>query len=145
MFMETDKAQAFSCSGLEDLSAAAKSVLDLAGSRRIFALSGDMGSGKTTFISALCRQLGVTDQVNSPTFTLVNEYLGIEGEKVYHFDFYRIKSLSEVFDMGFEMYFYSGNYCFIEWPEKIPGLLPEDTVMISINVTNGTRLINLSL
>jgi tRNA threonylcarbamoyladenosine biosynthesis protein TsaE len=104
-----------------------------------------MGSGKTTLISALCRQLGVADQVNSPTFTLVNEYLRIEGEKVYHFDFYRIKSLSEVFDMGFEMYFYSGNYCFIEWPEKIPGLLPEDTVMISINVTNGTRLINLSL
>ena len=143
--METDKLQTFSCAGLNDLDTAARAVLEAAGDRKIFALEGEMGSGKTTFITSLCRQLGVTDQVNSPTFTLVNEYLTGSGQPVYHFDFYRIKSLSEVFDMGFEMYFYSGNYCFIEWPGKIPGLLPENTVMITISVTNGTRLIHLSL
>ena len=143
--METLKAQSFPCTGPEQLDAIAKSVIEFAGNRRVFALTGEMGAGKTTFITALCRQLGVTDQVNSPTFTIVNEYMTSAGETVYHFDFYRIKSLSEVFDMGFEAYFYSGNYCFIEWPDKIPGLLPDNTVMISMNVTNDKRLIQASL
>jgi tRNA threonylcarbamoyladenosine biosynthesis protein TsaE len=143
--MDLTKSHTFKCKQLNELAGVAKAVLEFAAGRRVFAFTGEMGAGKTTFIAEICKQLGVTDQVNSPTFTLVNEYARASGEKVYHFDFYRINSLSEVFDMGFEMYFYSGSYCLIEWPGKIPGLLPEDTVNITITVSNDTRLINISL
>ncbi len=111
--------------------------------QRVFALQGVMGAGKTTLIKALCREIGVKDVVLSPTFALINEYRTGQGESVYHFDFYRIQSLSEAFDLGYEEYFYSGSYCFIEWPEKIGQLLPADCVYIDISVhdDNLTRTI----
>ncbi len=118
------------------------------GSRRVFAFYGQMGAGKTTFIKAVCRQLGVTEPVTSPTFAIVNEY-GVDGvaadvpvRRIYHFDFYRIKRLSEAYDMGFEDYLYSGDLCLIEWPELIEELLPDDAVRVHINVSDdGTRTI----
>ena len=99
---------------------------------RILAFSGEMGAGKTTLIKALCQQLGIEGAVSSPTFSIVNEYAGKNG-RVYHFDFYRLKTQTEALDMGYEEYFYSGDYCFIEWPEKIPDLLPENYVSIAIS------------
>lgn len=91
-----------------------------------------MGAGKTTFIKAICHELGVADIVQSPTFSIINEYKTTTGESLFHFDFYRIKKLEEVFDIGYEDYIYSGSYCFLEWPELIEPLLPEDTVRINI-------------
>ena len=106
-------------------------------------LIGASGSGKTTFIKAVCEELGVTDVINSPTFAIVNEYRSDEtGELIYHFDFYRIKKLEEVYDMGYEDYFYSGALCFIEWPELIEELLPGDAVSVTIEETeDGNRLV----
>jgi len=95
-----------------------------------------MGAGKTTFIKALCRELGVDDIVQSPSFAIVNEYVTATGEPIYHFDFYRIRDVAEVFDIGYENYFYSGNYCFLEWPEKIERLLPEETLRVYISGEN---------
>jgi len=123
-----------SISSLSDLSATAQALLNFAGSQRIFLFYGDMGAGKTTFIKALCAALGVVDDVTSPTFSIVNEYAGT-GTKVYHFDFYRLKNQEEALDMGYEEYFYSNNYCLIEWPEKIPDLLPPHYVRVTIEVT----------
>ena len=108
-----------------------------------FAFYGEMGAGKTTFITSVCHQLGVTDVVNSPSFSIVNEYQlprpadasAKTPHALYHFDFYRIKSIAEVYDIGYEDYFYSPNFCFIEWPELIESLLPDDTVRIHIQVT----------
>lgn len=105
--------------------------------KRIFALKGVMGAGKTTLTKALCQEIGVKDVVLSPTFALINEYRTGQGESVYHLDFYRIQSLSEAFDLGYEEYFYSGSYCFIEWPEKIGQLLPSDCVYIDISINNN--------
>ena len=103
------------------------------GDNTVFAFYGKMGAGKTTFIKALCRELGVEDVVTSPTFAVINEYRSdIAGELIYHFDFYRIKKLEEVYDMGYEDYFYSGALCFIEWPELIEELLPGNTVCVTI-------------
>ena len=101
-----------------------------------------MGAGKTTLIKALCECLGTNEPVTSPTFSIVNEYAGA-GDKIYHFDFYRLKNQTEALDMGYEEYFYSGAYCFIEWPEKIPGLLPEHFIKIRIEVqgNNSRRII----
>ena len=104
------------------------------GDKNVFAFEGSMGSGKTTFIKAVCILLGVSDVINSPTFSIINEYKSsTSGNVIYHFDFYRINSLYEAQAIGVEDYFYSGAYCFIEWAEKIKELLPEDTVFISIN------------
>ena len=128
---------------LSELPSAAKQLLALCGDKKIFAFSGQMGAGKTTFIKALCEALEVRDTISSPTFSIVNEYLSGKGEKVYHFDFYRIKSESEAYDMGYEDYLYSNAWCFIEWPEKIAGLLPPGTVSVTISVSNGTRIIAL--
>jgi len=102
-----------------------------------------MGAGKTTFIKTICNELGVENMVNSPTFAIINEYFTLAGESVYHFDFYRIKKKEEVLDIGYEEYFYSGNYCFMEWPEKIEELLPENVVYVTINenVDDGSRTI----
>ncbi|NCD69465.1 tRNA (adenosine(37)-N6)-threonylcarbamoyltransferase complex ATPase subunit type 1 TsaE [Mucilaginibacter agri] len=116
---------------ITELAAAAQQLIDFAANQRIFLFFGDMGAGKTTFIKSLCEALGVTESVTSPTFSIVNEYRG-HGHTVYHFDFYRLKSQSEAFDMGYEEYFYSDAYCFIEWPEKIADLLPERYLKISI-------------
>ena len=100
---------------------------------RIFALYGEMGAGKTTFIKALCHELGVRDVVQSPTFSIINEYKTLQGASVFHFDFYRIKKLEEAYDIGYEDYIYSGSYCFIEWPELIEPLLPPDTLRVFIS------------
>ena len=104
------------------------------GDQRVFAFYGAMGAGKTTFIQAICHQLGSEDTVTSPTFAIVNEYSANGGSSVYHFDFYRIHDLGEAFDLGYEDYLYSGDYCLIEWPEKIESLLPESYVRVEIMV-----------
>lgn len=129
-------------SGLSALQKSARLLLDNFPEDRIFALYGAMGAGKTTFIKALCHELGSPDYVTSPTFALINEYTTTNGSVIYHFDFYRIKKLEEAYDLGYEDYIYSGNYCFIEWPEMIESLLPEGIVEVRIKeANNGTRLI----
>ena len=120
---------------LSDLKEAAISLLNFSEKNRIFIFEGEMGAGKTTFIKAICAQLGIEDTVSSPTFSIVNEYIARTGNIVYHFDFYRIKNLNEAYDIGYEEYFYSGNICFIEWPEKIEELLPDKYVRVKIEVT----------
>ena len=111
---------------------AAKAFVDAMGEKRVFAFYGKMGVGKTTFIKAVCEEMGVENVINSPTFAIVNEYVDGRGEPVYHFDFYRIKKEQEVLDIGYEDYVYSGNVCFMEWPELIEGLLPADVVKVNI-------------
>jgi tRNA threonylcarbamoyladenosine biosynthesis protein TsaE len=110
-------------------------IIEFSGDQRIFLFHGDMGAGKTTLIKSLCQCLGINEAITSPTFSIVNEYAGAKG-KVYHFDFYRLKNQNEALDMGYEEYFYSGNYCFIEWPEKIPDMLPLHYTSISIKALN---------
>lgn len=119
---------------LKDLDQAAESFLDAMGEARVIAFSGEMGAGKTTFIQALCRKLGVTVEVNSPTFSLVNQYFTSQGHSVFHFDLYRIEDPAELFDMGYEEYFFSGEICFIEWPEKASHLIPEEALRVKIVV-----------
>ena len=110
---------------------------------RIFALYGKMGAGKTTFIQAICNSLGSTDNVTSPTFAIINEYNTADLSSIFHFDFYRIENLEEAYDLGYEDYIYSGNYCFIEWPEMIESLLPENIVEVKIEVQEDeSRLIS---
>lgn len=138
--METRK---ITVKGLSDLDAAAEQILDHAGAERIFIFEGEMGAGKTTLIKAIAKAMGVTETVSSPTFSIVNEYRTAE-RVIYHFDFYRIKNLNEAFDIGYEEYFYSGNTCFIEWPEKIADLLPEHYVKIRIKpVSESERLLSI--
>lgn len=131
---------------LDSIEEVAKEFINLMGDNTIFAFYGKMGAGKTTFIKALCKALGVEDEVNSPTFAIVNEYRSeTTAELIYHFDFYRIKKVEEVYDLGYEDYFYSGALCFIEWPELIEELLPEDTKKISIEENNdGERIITIN-
>ena len=123
--------------GTQDLPRAARAFLSHIGDHRILAFYGSMGAGKTTFITALCEALGVRDIVNSPTFTLVNEYRDVAGEPVYHFDFYRINRLSEALDIGLYEYLDSGAFCLIEWPEMIEELLPEETLKVQILVEDA--------
>lgn len=127
---------------INEINMAAKQFVDAMGNNSVFAFYGKMGAGKTTFIKAVCEQLGVTDVINSPTFAIVNEYLDGRGEPIYHFDFYRIKCHQEVLDIGYEDYIYSGNICFMEWPELIEELLPEDAVIVTIEEEpDGSRRI----
>lgn len=129
---------------LAGLDEAAQKVLEFAQNERFFIFEGDMGAGKTTFIKALSKALGVTDVVSSPTFSIVNEYEGKDGI-IYHFDFYRLKNLQEAYDIGYEEYFYSENICLIEWPEKVEELLPEHYVKIEITAPGETeRLLSIS-
>ena len=126
---------------LEHIREAAQEFISHMGDHRVFAFYGSMGAGKTTFIKALCEELGVTDVVTSPTFAIVNEYKALRGS-FYHFDFYRIKKLEEVYDMGYEDYFYSDALCFIEWPELIEEVLPAEAVKVTITEkADGTRTI----
>ena len=126
---------------LEHIHDAAREFIAAMGDNTVFALYGKMGAGKTTFIKALCQELGVEDVVTSPTFAVINEYRSdIAGELIYHFDFYRIKKLEEVYDMGYEDYFYSGALCFIEWPELVEELLPGNTIKVTIEeLEDGSR------
>lgn len=124
----------------EDIKQAAKQFVEGMGVNTVFAFYGKMGAGKTTFIKAVCEELGVDDTVTSPTFAIVNEYEAANGRPIYHFDFYRIKKVSEAYDMGCEEYFYSGHPCFIEWPELIEEVLPEETVNVTIEaLPDGER------
>ena len=125
---------------LDNIREAAKAFLDGMGTGKVFAFYGKMGAGKTTFIKAICEELGVTDVITSPTFALVNEYTEADGSPIYHFDFYRIKKLDEVYDMGYEDYFYGGSLCFLEWPELIEEILPEDVTKVTITEeADGSR------
>ena len=130
---------------LDNIAQAAKEFVRLMGDDTVFAFYGKMGAGKTTFIKALCKELGVEDEVNSPTFAIINEYRSATtAELIYHFDFYRIKKLEEVYDLGYEDYFYSGALCFIEWPELIEELLPTDAKKVTITEnSDGSRTITL--
>jgi tRNA threonylcarbamoyladenosine biosynthesis protein TsaE len=122
--------------GLENLQETAKQLLELAGSHRVWLVHGDMGAGKTTLIKAICDQLEVVDNVTSPTFSIINEYDSATGP-IYHFDFYRVKTLEEALDAGVEDYFFSGDYCFIEWPEIIKPILPDHYLDLSIEAGEG--------
>ena len=126
---------------LDHIHEAAREFIAAMGDNTVFALYGKMEAGKTTFVKALCQELGVEDVVTSPTFAVINEYRSdIAGELIYHFDFYRIKKLEEVYDMGYEDYFYSGALCFIEWPELVEELLPGNTVKVTIEeLEDGSR------
>ena len=141
---------------LDHIRAAAREFISHIGERRVFAFYGKMGAGKTTFVKAVCEELGVEDVITSPTFAIVNEYTATppmasansssfilhSSFQIYHFDFYRIKKLEEVYDMGYEEYFYSGALCFIEWPELIEPLLPDDAVRVTIEEQpDGSRLV----
>lgn len=131
---------------LDKIDEAALEFIRAMGDNTVFAFHGDMGAGKTTFIKAICENLGVSDTINSPTFAIVNEYRSDSGELIYHFDFYRINKIEEVFDFGYEDYFYSGSLCFIEWPEKVDTLLPKDTVNVYVKVQeDGSREVSLSI
>lgn len=123
----------FRITGIEGLPAAASWLLGFLGNRRIVAVNGEMGAGKTSFIRSLCLQLGVTQEVTSPTFALVNEYLDRADEAIYHFDFYRIENPVEALDFGLEEYLASGCWCLMEWPDRISAFLPEETVWLQIS------------
>lgn len=118
----------------QELPKIAAQLIDVFGENRVVLFYGEMGAGKTTLIKQLCKVLSVEEETTSPTFSIVNEYLSKSNQTIYHFDFYRIEEEAEVFDLGYEDYFYGGNYCFIEWPEKIPNLLPEENVKVEIQL-----------
>lgn len=127
---------------LDKIHEAAKEFIANMGNNTIFAFYGKMGAGKTTFIKALCEEFGVDDVITSPTFAIVNEYTDKNDDPIYHFDFYRIKKIDEVYDMGFDDYVYSGHLCFMEWPELVEDILPEETVKVTITANgNGSRTI----
>ncbi len=132
----------FRTADLEDVAA---QLIDVAGSVRVWTFYGEMGAGKTTLIKAICEALGVGDDMSSPTFSIVNEYNSGDNGPIYHFDFYRIKEETEAIDIGVEDYFYSNNYCFVEWPERVGNLLPETHLRINIIfVDEITRMIRLN-
>ena len=127
---------------LDNIDKAAVSFIENIGAERVFLFDGEMGAGKTTFISEICRQLGADDDFGSPTFSLVNEYVDSNGSSIYHFDLYRIESPQEILDMGAEDYFYSGNLCLVEWPDRLGSLVPEEAREVRITINpDGTRKI----
>ena len=134
--------QKISIAALKDLPRAADDFLEAIGDIPVVAFSGEMGAGKTTFIQSLCKALGVLTEVTSPTFALVNEYFNQDGESIFHFDLYRIEDPQELFDLGYEEYFFSGDRCFIEWPEKADHLVPRDALQVKIKVlSDNTRIV----
>ncbi len=129
----------------QDLNEIAQKLITDFGGKKVILFYGEMGMGKTTLIKVLCQELGVEELTNSPTFSIVNEYLTKDDTTIYHFDFYRIEAEEEVFDMGYEDYFYNDSYCFIEWPEMIPNLLPEDAVKVKIDLdAENNRVISVA-
>ena len=130
------------CKSLEEINLAVEKFFPLLIDYKVFAFYGKMGVGKTTFIKILCLKLGVIDNISSPTFSIINEYKTAQDESIFHFDFYRIKNVNEAFDLGYEDYFYSNSTCFIEWPEKIEELLPENCLKILIEEENNIRTIS---
>lgn len=129
---------------VKDVDEIAKQLIELIGTKKKIVFFGEMGVGKTTLIKAVCKVLNVEDQVVSPTFSVVNEYQNKNGDKIYHFDFYRVKSKEEIYDLGYEEYFYSDAYCFIEWPEKAFGLVNENKVQVQIKLENKKRIIKVT-
>ena len=128
---------------IDNIREAAREFIGHIGEHRVFAFYGEMGAGKTTFIKAICEELGVEDVITSPTFAIVNEYGLPDGDCIYHFDFYRIKKLEEVYDMGYEDYFYGNGLCFIEWPEMMEELLPDGATKVQIAENpDGTRTVS---
>lgn len=123
----------------EQLHEVAEELLASLDGRTVVALRGEMGAGKTTLVRAVAEELGALDQVTSPTFALVNQYEGGVGERIFHFDFYRIEDEREAFDLGYEEYFYSGDLCFVEWPEKIEALMPDSVMEVTITVLGPTE------
>ncbi len=131
---------------LDCIKSAARDFIRKLGDRKVFAFNGSMGAGKTTFIKAVCEELGVEQTVNSPTFSIINEYEAADGQSIYHFDCYRINKIQEALDFGAEEYLYSGSLCFIEWPEKIAAILPDFTVFVDLEVLDdGGRRLKLAL
>jgi tRNA threonylcarbamoyladenosine biosynthesis protein TsaE len=128
---------------LDQLPLIAEQIIKAHPESRIMAFYGKMGVGKTTLIKAICDKLGVTDTVGSPTFSIVNQYLTKNNHTLYHFDFYRLKKIEEAYDIGYEDYFFSGNYCFIEWPEKIEALLPSECLKMHLEEADGIRNIKI--
>ncbi|QGY44018.1 tRNA (adenosine(37)-N6)-threonylcarbamoyltransferase complex ATPase subunit type 1 TsaE [Maribellus comscasis] len=129
-------------SSVKELKQLARKLIAAFPEQKVFAFYGKMGAGKTTFIQAVCKELGTDDNVTSPTFALINEYKTKDLSSIFHFDFYRIKDIEEAFDLGYEDYLYSGQYCFIEWPEMIESLLPEHVTEVNIHADDkGDRLI----
>lgn len=128
-----------------DINRAAREFLrQMSDKDKVYAFYGGMGAGKTTFIKALCEEMGVEEPVTSPTFAIINEYHTSDDQSIFHFDFYRINKLEEVFDFGYEDYFYSGNICFIEWPELVETVLPEDTIRLNIReLDDKSRIIEI--
>ncbi len=137
--LTVSRSHSLTVSNIEELPDAARAVLSLIGNHKVVAFYGTMGAGKTTLIKALCAAMGISATVNSPTFSIVNEYRRPTGEPVYHFDFYRINKIEEVYDFGYEEYFYSGQLCLIEWPELIEPLLPAGTLKLHINIEPDGR------
>jgi tRNA threonylcarbamoyladenosine biosynthesis protein TsaE len=133
--------QIFTAKDPAALDEVADAILSAFPNGRIFAFFGPMGVGKTTLIKALCRKLGSLDLASSPTYSIVNQYLTNSGESIFHFDFYRIKDLAEVYNLGYEDYFFSGNYCFIEWPDKVESLLPRGSNVVTMEEHNEERII----
>jgi tRNA threonylcarbamoyladenosine biosynthesis protein TsaE len=128
------------------LAVAARQLLKISGDKKIFAFYGAMGAGKTTFIKAICEELGAIDIISSPTFTLVNEYKTTGGDSIFHIDFYRIKKQEEVFDFGIEEYLTGESYCFMEWPELVEEILPSETVKVKIKADESEqRILSISL
>ena len=130
----------FFCNSPDELNSVAKQILAVIGESKIVLFKGEMGAGKTTLIKALCKQLNVADNVSSPTFSIVNEYHAA-NEVIYHFDFYRINNLREVYDMGSTEYFFGGHRCFIEWPEKIEGIINFDYTLVQVDAKDEIRTI----
>lgn len=141
----TQKTVSIKSESLNDLGNAAKELLAFCGEIKVITFSGTLGAGKTTFIKAICKQLGVVDTVSSPTFSIINEYRDSNNIPVFHFDFYRLKSTQEAEDTGCTDYFFSTNYCFIEWPQIAESLLPDEYVKVEITNTNEIRTINATL
>ena len=128
-----------SLNNLSDIDIVAQRFVDKMDQNNVFAFYGEMGAGKTTFIKAICKALGVEETITSPTFAIVNEYTKDDGDPIFHFDFYRIKNIEEAYDFGYEDYFYSGHLCFIEWPQLVEPLLPESVVKVQIVVEDNEQ------